>query len=139
MKFIFLDLIVLKIFKERQATMQCNGEQYNAMEFVEAQPFCCDSMSPRTDQEAIFNQFLENRGTINRVLEIITYEKNNGRNWISTKYFNLQNGIRTEIHPHMITGSFVVWQSKIIVLKADCEFHNRSFVMNSLQKRSLDL
>jgi len=121
---------IQKLIEERRK-MENNVEE---IEFDEYPPFCCNSIRPQTDQEAIFNQFMEKRGSTDRIFEVIRRESN-GRKFISMKYFDLHDGIRTKIPPNKPDLMSVVWRSKITILKADCELHNLSFELNSLQKR----
>jgi len=119
-----------KLIEEGQK-MENNVEEIEVCDYP---PFCCNSIRPRTDQEAIFNQFMENRGSTDRIFEVIRRESN-GRKFISIKYFDLHDGIRTKIDPYKPNLMYIIWRSKITILKTDCELHNRSFELNSLQKR----
>ena len=104
-----------------------------AVKSGEDQPFCCKSIRPQIDQEAIFNQFMEKKGTVKNhnysdgfVFEVKRKKIKNKR-WLS-RLFVLEDGIREE------TPNFdpdcISWLSKITVLKTDCEFHKLSFELN---------
>ena len=109
------------------------SKKSKTMESGEDQPFCCKSIRPQIDQEAIFNQFMEKKGTVKNhnysdgfVFEVKRKKIKNKR-WLS-RLFVLEDGIREE------TPNFdpdcISWLSKITVLKTDCEFHKLSFELN---------
>ena len=94
----------------------------------EDQLFCCNSIGPLTDKEAIFNQFMEKRGTVkDRIFEVkkLTKDRSNNGYWLSTNYYVLQDGIRTKI-----PKPDIIQHSEITVLNTACELNYLWFEMN---------
>ena len=97
------------------------------IESGEDQLFCCNSIGPLTNKEAIFNQFMEKRGTVkDRIFEVkkLTKDRSNKGYWLSTNYYVLQDGIRTKI-----PKPDIIQHSEITVLNTYCEFHYNHSVL----------
>ena len=92
------------------------------IESGEDQLFCCNSIGPLTNKEAIFNQFMEKR---DRIFEVKTLTKDRSKNGYILAFNELLRAPRRNSNKNSETQ-----HSEITVLNTSCELHYLWFDMN---------